>query len=298
MYQPSIDQGPRKSVGNAEKRLKEPHRPKAAPRKPNLNSSVKGCTQRGDFGRISYGQFAGMTASEQEIFLIDHLSLVKMVARQIYRGLPRSILIDDLYGAGVLGLLDAAAKFDVARHPLFEGYARLRIRGAILDHLRGLDWAPRGLRRDQRAISSAISKLTALLGRFPDEAEIAHELKMDLPTYQKKLCHLSLLEFSSLDEPQNLTLGMSEPEHVPRPSGENPLQKMLRAEQLEHLKNAIKLLAEQERLIITLCYYEELTLKEVSLILGVSESRVSQMRTAAVRSLRRKLISSTPAVKV
>jgi RNA polymerase sigma factor for flagellar operon FliA len=194
--------------------------------------------------------------------------------------------MEDLVSAGVVGLMDAFSKFDPQKKVQFRSYAQFRIRGAILDSLRTLDWSPRELRRKGRAVEEAIRGLTARLGRAPGEAEIASELELSLDQYQALLGDLKGLEIGTLHTEHNEDSGEEELAYVPGKPEEDPLFCCLRGELKEKLADAIEGLPERERLVMTLYYYEELTMREIGLALGVVESRISQIHASAVVHLR------------
>ncbi len=194
--------------------------------------------------------------------------------------------IEDLVSAGIVGLMDAFTKFDPEKKVQFRSYAQFRIRGAILDSLRTLDWSPRDLRRKGRAAEEAVRALTARLGRSPGESEIAAELGVSLEEYQSLLGDLKGLEIGTLHVEHNEDSGEEELAYVPGRPEEDPLFCCLRGELQEKLTGAIECLPERERLVMTLYYFEELTMREIGLALGVVESRVSQIHASAVVHLR------------
>jgi RNA polymerase sigma factor for flagellar operon FliA len=209
---------------------------------------------------------------EQERVLLEHLPIVRFLARRIHERLPQHVDIEDLVSAGVVGLMDAFTKFDPAKKVQFRSYAQFRIRGAILDSLRTLDWSPRELRRKGRAVEEAIRVLTARMGHAPDEAEVARELKG--------------LEIGTLHMERNEDSGEEELAYIPGRPEEDPLFCCLRGELEERLAEAIQNLPDRERLVMSLYYYEEMTMHEIGLALGVVESRVSQVHASAVAHLR------------
>jgi len=223
---------------------------------------------------------------EQERVLLEHLPIVRFLARRIHERLPQHVDIEDLVSAGVVGLMDAFAKFDPAKKVQFRSYAQFRIRGAILDSLRSLDWSPRDLRRKGRAVEEAIRTLTAKLGRAPGESEVAAEMGLELDEYQQLLGDLKGLEIGTLHVEHNEDSGEEELAYVPGRPEEDPLFRCLRGELEERLSDAILHLPDRERLVMTLYYYEEMTMREIGLALGVVESRVSQMHASAVVHLR------------
>jgi RNA polymerase sigma factor FliA len=228
-------------------------------------------------------------SAEQERQMIEHLPIVRFIARRIHERLPQHVPIEDLYSAGVVGLLDALGKFDPSKQVQFRSYAQFRIRGAILDSLRTLDWSPRELRRKGRAIEQAIQELTAQFGRAPADIEIARQLHLDLAAYQQLLGELKGLEIGTLYSERSDDSGEEELVYLPNRPEEDPLFRYLHAEMRQRLTEAIGGLPERERLVMTLYYYEETTMKEIGLILGVVESRISQIHASAVLHLRARL---------
>jgi RNA polymerase sigma factor for flagellar operon FliA len=241
-------------------------------------------------GVASYGvkldPSATITPEQRDRLLLEHLPTVRFVARRIHERLPQHVDIEDLVSAGIVGLIDAFAKFDHAKQVQFKSYAQFRIRGAILDSLRTLDWSPRELRRKGRAIEETIRLLTQQLGRSPSEAEIADGMKMTLGEYQALLGELKGLEIGSLNLERNEDGGDDELSYLPGSDRDEPLFQCLKGELRQRLIDAIETLPEKERMVLTLYYYEELTMKEIGLTLGVVESRVSQIHSAAVVRLR------------
>jgi RNA polymerase sigma factor FliA len=223
---------------------------------------------------------------EQERVLLEHLPVVRFLARRIHERLPQHVDIEDLVSAGVVGLMDAFTKFDPEKKVQFRSYAQFRIRGAILDSLRTLDWSPRELRRKGRAVEEAIRILTARLGRPPGEGEVAAEMALSLEEYQQLLGDLKGLEIGTLHMERNEDSGEEELAYVPARPEEDPLFRCLRGELEERLTDAIQELPDRERLVMTLYYYEEMTMREIGLALGVVESRVSQVHASAVVHLR------------
>ena len=229
---------------------------------------------------------AETSAAERERILSEHLSTVRYVARRIHERLPQHVELEELVSAGVVGLIDAYEKFDHGKQVQFKTYAQFRIRGAILDSLRTLDWSPRELRRKGREAEEANRRATARLGRVADEYEVAAEMKLTLGEYQQLLGDLKGLEIGSLHARRWEDSDEEELSHIPAPSDEGPLFRCLKGEAKQTLIDAIEELPEKERMVLTLYYYEGLTMKEIALTLGVVESRVSQIHSAAVGRLR------------
>jgi RNA polymerase sigma factor for flagellar operon FliA len=228
----------------------------------------------------------GYLSAEEEKQLVEHLPIVRFIARRIHERLPQHVEIEDLVSAGVVGLMDALSKFDPVKKVQFRSYAQFRIRGAILDSLRTLDWSPRDLRRKGRAVEEAIRSLTAQQGKAPTEAEVAAQMDMKLGEYQQLLGELKGLEIGTLHMERSGDSGEEDIAYIPARPEDGPLFRCLRGEMQQRLADAIGELPERERLVMTLYYYEEMTMKEIGLTLGVVESRVSQMHASAVLHLR------------
>jgi RNA polymerase sigma factor FliA len=226
------------------------------------------------------------STTERDLLLMEHLPTVRYLARRIHERLPQHVELDDLVSAGVVGLIDAFSKFDHRKKVQFKSYAQFRIRGAILDSLRTLDWSPRELRRKGRAVEEAIRTVTQRVGRAPSEQEIAKELELTLTEYQTLLGDLKGLEIGSLHMERSEDSGDEELAYIPGAPEEDPLFRCLKGEMKQRLADAIDDLPEKERMVLTLYYYEELTMKEIGLTLGVVESRVSQIHSSAVLRLR------------
>jgi RNA polymerase sigma factor for flagellar operon FliA len=224
--------------------------------------------------------------SERDRLLLEHLPTVRYVARRIHERLPQHVELEDLVSAGVVGLIDAFAKFDHTKKVQFKSYAQFRIRGAILDSLRTMDWSPRELRRKGRAVEEAIWSVTQKLGRAPAEQEIAAEMGMGLGAYQQLLGELKGLEIGSLHEERSEDSGDLELSYIPGSPDDDPLFRCLQGEMKQRLADAIEHLPRQERMVLSLYYNDELTMKEIGLTLGVVESRVSQIHSSAVVRLR------------
>lgn len=230
------------------------------------------------------------SCEERDRVLLEQLPQVRFIARRIHERLPRHISLDDLIHAGVLGLIDALNKYDQAKHVQLASYAKFRIRGAILDSLRELDWSPRELRRQARRIDEVYSRLSKALGRTPTEPELAAELAIPLHDFQLLVGELDSLEIGSLwiESPRD---GQEEDLCGVLPSApeDTPFFMCLQSEMKQLLSRTIGELPEKERQVLALYYYEELTMKEVGLAMGIGESRVSQIHSLAVIRLRARL---------
>ena len=236
----------------------------------------------------------GVAQADRDRMLMEHLPTVRYLARRIHERLPQHVELDDLISAGVVGLIDAFSKFDHGKKVQFKSYAQFRIRGAILDSLRTLDWSPRELRRKGRAVEEAIRAVTHRVGRAPSEQEIAKEMELSLAEYQQLLGDLKGLEIGSLHMERSEDSGDEELAYIPGSPEEDPLFRCLKGEMKQRLADAIDGLPEKERMVLTLYYYEELTMKEIGLTLGVVESRISQIHSSAVLRLRSALSGLRP----
>ena len=235
-----------------------------------------------------------LTTAEHEQLLMEHLPSVRYIARRIHERLPQHVELEDLVSAGIVGLIDALSKFDRAKQVQFKSYSQFRIRGAILDSLRNVDWSPRELRRKGRAVEEAIRSTTKRLGRVPAEQEIAKEMEVSLSEYQALVGDLKGLEIGTLHMERSEESGDEELAYVPGAPEDEPLFRCLKGEMNQRLADAIEELPEKERMVLTLCYYEELAMKEIGLTLGVVESRVSQVHASAVLRLRSALANLAP----
>ncbi|MCJ7725863.1 MAG: FliA/WhiG family RNA polymerase sigma factor [Acidimicrobiia bacterium] len=225
--------------------------------------------------------------------LILHFSpLVKFVAGRVGVGLPRNVEQSDLISYGMFGLIDAIDKFDLDRNIKFETYAVSRIKGAILDELRALDWVPRSVRAWAREIQRSMSELEHRLQRNPTEEELSAHMGVPLLTLQDQLGEISALGFVALDalldpsERGSSAMG----DLVADPKAIDPGGNYEDQENRWFLGDAINRLPERERLVITLYYYEGMTLSEIGAVLGVTESRICQIHTKSVMSLRNRMI--------
>ncbi|WP_237248688.1 RNA polymerase sigma factor FliA [Sideroxyarcus emersonii] len=223
--------------------------------------------------------------SDKEECLKEYAPLVKRIAHHMMLKLPGSVEVDDLIQAGMMGLLDAASRYDELRGAQFETYAAQRIRGAMLDELRGADWLPRSLRRDMRRIEVAVSRLQQKLGKAPSETEIARELGVSLPEYQEMLQEgrgAQLLYYEDFH-------GEGDEDFFERfefSSDSNPLELLQDGRFREALVQAIERLPERERMMMGMHYEQDMNLREIGEVMGVSESRVCQLHSQAVARLR------------
>lgn len=222
----------------------------------------------------------------KDALLDQHSSLVKKLAYQLKSKLPPSVEVDDLIQAGMMGLLDAANKYEDGHGAQFETYAAQRIRGSMLDELRSSDWLPRSIRKNMREVETSISKLEQQLGRQPSETEVAQKLSLSLEGYYDKLSHCSghqLVYYEDFHDAE------SQGEHfLDRfiKDESNPMQALLESDFKEAIVDAIENLPEREKMLMGLYYEQDMNLKEIGAILNVSESRVCQLHSQAVGRLR------------
>jgi RNA polymerase sigma factor for flagellar operon FliA len=247
-----------------------------------------------DIDRL-WAEYKDSGRREQRDQLIVHYSpLVKYVAGRVATGLPQSVDQADLVSYGIFGLIDAIEKFDLERGFKFETYAIARIKGNILDELRSIDWVPRSVRAKARALEKAFSTLEGKLHRTPTDAELANELDLTEEQLQTTLGQISFTGLVALDEMlsggergDSATLGDTLPD-----SGVGPVA-AYEVEEMRHiLADAINRLPDREKTVLTLYYYEGLTLAEIGSILGVTESRICQIHTKAVIQLRARIAAS------
>jgi RNA polymerase sigma factor for flagellar operon FliA len=226
--------------------------------------------------------------SAKEALIVHYAPLVKHVAGRLMIHIGQHVEYDDLCGYGVFGLLDAIDKFDYGKGVKFETYGSFRIRGAIIDHIRKLDWVPRTLRQKNKQLEQVTQQLEDELGRSPTEDEIAAKLNMSLLETRELIKKSSVLTLVSLDDYVDGNTESSFSSLVASRE-EGPEDQTERRERKAMLAEAISRLGEKEKLVVTLYYFEDLTLKEISSIMGVSESRVSQIHTKAISKLQGKL---------
>ena len=235
--------------------------------------------------------------ADRERLLLEHLPQVRYLARRIHDRLPAKVQMEDLVHAGVVGLIDAVDKFDPSKNVQLKSYAQFRIRGAILDSLRELDWSPRHLRRQARRIEEAHREIKLRLGREASEPELAAHLGITLLDCQRLLGELRGLDLESLpaDFPE-AAFGGGSTGHRIHAAGEDPFLICLNSEMKSLITNALGDLSDKERRVIAMYYFDELTMKEVGDALGVGESRVSQIHSVALARLRARLteILSSP----
>lgn len=218
--------------------------------------------------------------------IAEQLPMVRLLARRMHRRLPVHVGMEELISAGALGLVEAASRFDWGAQVPFAIYARTRVKGAMLDFLRGLDWGSRSLRRQAREMEHAIQALVAKGISAPSEAAIASEMGLPLSQYQQFLSDLVSTRLGSLQMESKEDAGEQEIDRIQGSVTEDPLYRYLQGEVRDRLIAAIDTLPEKERLVLCLHYYEQLTMREVSQVLGFSPSRISQIHSSAIAELR------------
>lgn len=217
----------------------------------------------------------------------EHAQLVKRLAYQLAARLPSSVQVDDLIQAGMMGLLDALQGYDNNMGAQFETYATQRIRGAMLDELRDADWAPRSVRKQARDIENAIHRLQQQLGQSPTEQQIADAMQVPLGEYQQMLAEAhghQLVHYEDFENDDGETIGFNLTDTRP-----TPLQLLQDEGMRDTLVKAIGELPEREKMVMAMYYQEDLNLKEIGAVLGVSESRVCQLHSQAILRLRGKM---------
>ena len=227
--------------------------------------------------------------NDREGLIRAYVPLVKFVAHRISSRLPSHVELDDLIHSGILGLMDAIEKFEPSRGIKFKTYAELRVKGAILDGLRDLDWVPRSLRRKKKDIENAYHLLEQQFGRAATDEEVADYLGSSLEELNKSLDELKGVTLGTFMDAGEDGEGESLISFVPDPDAEDP-QIMLQAHELQTiLKDAVDKLPTKERFVVQLYYFDELTMKEIGTLLNITESRVSQLHTKSMLRLRGKL---------
>jgi RNA polymerase sigma factor FliA len=238
---------------------------------------------------------ASASAADRDRLIVHYSPLVKYVAGRVAVGLPQNVEQSDLVSYGIFGLIDAIEKFDLGRGYKFETYAIARIKGAILDELRSIDWVPRSVRSKARQLEKTYAKLEAENHRTPTDAELADAMEMSESQFQSMLSQISFIGLVALDEMlsagadrgESLTLGDTVADTADGPVAAYEVEEMRQI-----LAEAINKMPEREKIVLTLYYYEGLTLAEIGEVLGVTESRVCQIHTKSVIHLRSKIAAS------
>ncbi|HZS53545.1 MAG TPA: FliA/WhiG family RNA polymerase sigma factor [Bryobacteraceae bacterium] len=229
---------------------------------------------------------APVAADVREKLILEHLPQVKLIARRIHERLPVSVSLDDLISAGVVGLIAAIDRYDASHDVKLKTYAEYKIRGAILDSLRGLDWAPRQQRKRAKLIEAAIAALEQTHHRMPTEEEIAARLELSITEYQEWLSEVRGLTLGSLENAGTEEDGCDLLRYLADSDEDWPSQIVERAELERLLAEAIDRMPQLERTVLSLYYYEEMTLREIAKIVDLHESRISQLKSQAILRLR------------
>ncbi len=228
------------------------------------------------------------TAQLREKLILEYAPLVKLVAGRLSMYLGYNVEYDDLCGYGIFGLIDAIDKFDANKDVKFETYASLRIRGSILDQIRKMDWIPRTVRQRQKQISAAISEVEAATGKTATDEQVAMALGITEEEYSSWQSQMNVTNLVSLDDFVEQGSDVADNRGLSSQPA-RPEEHMEKEELKQMLGEALNLLTEKERMVVVLYYYEELTLKEISNVLEVSESRVSQLHTKALGKMKSKM---------
>ena len=242
--------------------------------------------------KMQAGQEIEISIENREAIILEYAPMIKYVAGRIALRLPAHIEVDDLVSVGVLGLFDAIQKYDPSRGAKFKTYAEFRVRGAILDELRSLDWVPRSVRQKASAMDAVVQKLQSQLARPPEDEEVAAELGLNMEEYFAAVRQTRSMPVLSLED-LGVTKESGDQQNLLdclAGKGDHDPENQVRLNELkEAIADTIDALPEKERLMISLYYYEELTMKEIGEVLGITESRVSQIHSKAIFRLRSKL---------
>lgn len=235
------------------------------------------------------------TAEEREKLILEHLPQVRLIARRIHERLPESVNLEDLVSTGIVGLISAIDRFNPDQNVKLKTYAEYKIRGAILDSLRGLDWAPRQQRKRSKQIEQAVAELEQKLKRAPSEEEIAEHLGVALEEYHEWLVEIRGLNLGSLESTPAEEEGRDLLRFISDKEEDWPSHILERNELRKLLSQAISRMPYIERTVLGLYYQEELTLREIAKVVRLHESRVSQLKTQAILRLRAFLKKKWPA---
>ncbi len=248
-----------------------------------MNAGVK------QYQQLSRADALSRDPRQREALVLEYAPLVKRIVDTMAIRLPPNISKDELISGGVMGLFDAVDKFDPNRGIKFSTYAGSRIKGAIIDELRKMDWVPTSVRRDMHKIENAIQTLVIKLGREPEDLEVAHELGIDVDSYYRKVTRASGIGLLSFDHVSSYDMSAN---FAPKaPDSLSPSDKLAKKELKGVIAKSLAQLSKKEQLVISLYYYDELTLKEIGQVLNLTESRISQIHSKVIIKLRTKLKS-------
>lgn len=262
---------------------------KSQPAAPGKSAGSKG--RKGP--QAAYADAAKTQLDKRNDMILEYLPLVKFIASRIASRLPSHVDINDLINSGIIGLIDAIEKFDASRKIKFKTYAEFRVKGAILDELRALDWVPRSTRQKASMLEKAYQELDQRLGRAATDAEMVEHLGISVEEFDalvREARGVSLISLDELQHDQDENFERNLLEYLADPDALSPSQLMNLDQIYRIVAESIDQLPEKERLVISLYYYEELTMKEIGEILTITESRVSQIHTKAILRLRGRLL--------
>ncbi len=242
-----------------------------------------------DYTEEFFGQGAPLTKEKREELILKYAPLVNYVANRLASRLPPNIHAEDLISPGIIGLIDAIEKFDPTKKIRFKTYAEFRIRGAMLDELRHMDWVPRSVRKKATELEKTIEQLEKELGRVPEDEEIAAAMNLSINEYYKLLDKTRGITFLDIEAIRRRMPDSSDEDLfdlIADDGDSDPFEQLNMSEVKDILVECIKTLPEKEKLVVSLYYFEELTMKEIGVIMGYTESRISQMHTKAVMRIR------------
>lgn len=239
-----------------------------------------------------------ISEDDRESLILEHLPQVRLIARKIHERLPDTVALDDLLSAGTIGLIQAIDNFDPRQNVKLRTYAEFRIRGAILDSLRESDWAPRLKRRLARDLESAVARAEQRLGRSPEETEIAAELKISVEEYRRQLTEVAALDIGELEFAKDGSESPGLLRFIATPDEESPALMLERSELERLMAKCIDGIPKIEKTVLSLYFYEELTLREIGEVMGLHFSRVSQLKSQAILRLRNSIGRRWPGLQV
>lgn len=242
-----------------------------------------------DYTKTYFDESGVIDQLKRNELIITYTPLIKYIANRLAARLPAHISIDDLISSGILGMIDAVSKFDLSKKVQFKTYAEFRIKGAMLDELRAIDWVPRSVKDKISTLENAYSTLESRLGRPSTDEETAKFLEMGIESFYKLLDETKAVTFVDIDLLKQRAPNISKSLKGGEDSSNDPFAALSHRQVRDILAQAVGELSEKEKMLVSLYYFEELTMKEVGEVLGYTESRISQMHSKAVLRLRMKL---------
>ncbi len=244
-----------------------------------------------DYTRTYFNGSGKLTPEKREELILTYTPLIKYIASRLVSRLPPHVVIDDLISCGIIGLIDAIDKFDLSKNVQFKTYAEFRVKGAMLDELRSLDWVPRSVRSKITQLENACNEMEKKLGRPATDEEMAENLKLPMEDFHKLLDQTKSVSFMDIEllkqrSPDNQGASLTD---LLNADNNDPFAALSFSQIRDLVAKAISQLPEKEKLTVSLYYFDELTMKEIGLVLGYTESRISQMHSKAVLRLRSKL---------